>query len=418
VREITEFGEYNNNLLAQATLNSVRSTTMAFLSQNRDLKREDIPSIVIPPRLQRALSALHSANSVMRVNIYNQRGWIIYSSEPELVGIDDSADAHVQAALAGHISSDIHYRDAFNIFDQKTRIDNQLEGYVPIAFGAGDSVLGVFEIYVDIGSRVASVERAQWRIVGVALGVMGVLYLVLLAVVHLAKNVIERQQNEISAHASTLELLSARMLQHQENEKKRIAFDLQEGIAQTLAAVKMRVEAAVCQLSVQGTASPSAIEPMVNVMKEAIAEVRSFALNLRPSSFDELGLTATVQWFCREYALLHPEFQVELRVLLTDAQIPDPLRIGIFRVIEEICRGVSSMTPIRHISLLLEMDDDQIALVVEHDWNTEPALTAADDTGLAVAMERVVLSGGQFVLAIKPQGGRTVRVTWPTECLL
>jgi signal transduction histidine kinase len=153
---------------------------------------------------------------------------------------------------------------------------------------------------------------------------------------------------------------------------------------------------------------------MMTVMTDAIVEVRNFALNLRPSSFDELGLTATIQWFCREYALLHPEFSAELKIRLVDEQIPDPLRIGIFRVIEEVCRGVSSMTPMRHISMVLDMDDDQIALLVEHDWNTEPALSVADNTGLAVAMERVVLSGGEFVLTIKPQGGRTVRVTWPT----
>jgi signal transduction histidine kinase len=105
---------------------------------------------------------------------------------------------------------------------------------------------------------------------------------------------------------------------------------------------------------------------------------------------------------------------VELKILLTDAQIPDPLRIGIFRVIEEIFRSVSSMTLIRHISLVLELDENQIAVIVEHDWNPGPALASADDADLAMAMERVVLSGGQFVVEIKPQGGRAVRVTWPT----
>ena len=413
VREIAEFGEYNNKLLALVTLNSVRDTTIEFLRQNRDLKRDEIKSITMPVDLQKALSALHTANSVMRVNIFNQRGWNIYSSDAKLMDSGNNADLHVQEALAGSVSSEFRYRDTFNIFTRKSALDNLVEAYVPISFGATDPVLGVMEIYVDVSSRVADVERAQWQIVGASVGVMGVLYLALLALLRQVRNVIELQQNQIRAHSQTLELLSARMLQHQEDEKKRIAFDLQEGIAQTLSAVKLRVEMAAAAMSNQGGASPSAIEPMVHVMQDAIAEVRSFAVHLRPSSFDDLGLTATLQWFCREFAQLHPEFQLDLKILLGDAQIPASLRIVIFRVIEDVCSGISTMAPIGRIGLTLKMEGARVVLMVEHDWITDADGAAYDDAGLAMAMERVVLSGGQFSITGKPSGGRVVRVSWP-----
>lgn len=416
VREVTAFGEQNNELLAQVTLNFVRPATTAFLKQYLDLKKEDIQSIALPSELKRALEVLTAAKAVVRVNIYNQRGWIIYSSAPHLVGLDESADEHVQTALAGHLTSDLHYRDMFTLFDRTDEspsdlaVDKVMEAYVPITLDT-DQVLGIFEIYVDVSSLVADIEQAQWRVIGTSIGIMGLLYLVLLGVVRLARNVIERQQNQIFDHAMTLELLSGRMLQHQEDEKRRIAFDLHEGIAQTLSAVKMGLKAVVVQLSARGSASVSALEPMLALINDAIAEVRNFALSLRPPSLDDLGLTATIQWFCREYEQLHPGFQVDLKMRLADAQIPERLRNVIFRVIEEVCIEIATRPGVSRIEIVLELEEAQIVLRLEHDRSWPSAGTAS--AGLTKATERVVLTGGQFVLAGNPQGGSTVRVVWP-----
>src|ERR1035437_3453961 len=67
-------------------------------------------------------------------------------------------------------------------------------------------------------------------------------------------------ESELRAHALTLEVLAARMLQHREDEKKRIAFDLHEGLAQTLSAVKLNVEVACRQLAVRAPGSDESIK--------------------------------------------------------------------------------------------------------------------------------------------------------------
>ena len=412
VREVVEFGEYSNTVLAQTTLSSVRAATLEFLDHNREVPREQFKDVHIPVELEEALRALHGANSVVRIRIFNQRGWIVYSSGLDSLGNDASDDEGVQAALSGQVASVLNFHDAFSLFDRKAPGDNLIETYVPISFGAGDAVRGVFEIYVDVNSRVAEIERSQWQIIGAAALIMTLLSLALLTVVRFAETVIQRQQHQIRDHAQTLEMLSARMLQQQEEEKKRIAFDLHEGLAQTLASVKMRVEAVGVQLSAQPAGTPSTIAPMVQTIKDAIAEVRSVALNLRPSSLDDLGLTATIDWFCRGYAQLHPEIKVDAKISLSDAQIPESLRIIIFRVIEAICQDQGSTTSIRHIGLQLQLVQDRITLVVSHDGKTPMAQTPGDEPSVSLAQQRVLLSGGRFEVSLQPQGGRILRASW------
>ncbi len=244
IQEIAEFGEYTNSILAEAALGSVRSGTLEFLAQTHDVPRDGLPALVLRQDIEHELEELLLTRAVERVKIYNQKGWVVYSSKPNLIGNDQSRNAGVQAALAGKTVSELVFRDAFNFFDRKTEEDNLIQTYLPIRPSATEPVMGVFEIYVDVNSRVQHTEQAQYRVIAVALLIMSLLYLALIAFVRWAQKTINHQQRQIRSHVNSLKVLSARMLQHQEEEKRRIAFELHEGLAQTLSAVKMSLELA------------------------------------------------------------------------------------------------------------------------------------------------------------------------------
>jgi signal transduction histidine kinase len=413
-REIVGFGEYANVALAEVSLAAVRPATLEFLAQTGEMNPDKLASASLPPLLDHELNELLSIPSVVRVKIYNQHGWVAYSSKPGLAGTDQSANAGVRAALAGRIISSLAYRDAFNYFDQETEEDNLIQTYIPISFGASEPVRGVFEIYVDVNARVANAERALWQIIAAAIVIMVALYLALLAVARLAERIIDQQQAQIRTHAQNLEVLSARMLQQQEDEKKRIAFDLHEGLAQTLAAVKLSVEAACSQLSAQDPGRPPMIEPMVQVVKDAINEVRGLAVQLRPSSIDDLGLAATAHWFCREYMQHHPGVQMECHMSFAEEKVPEPLKIIIYRIMEQTCRAIDRQTGVKHIHLTLHTGDGLISLTIEHDSATGSAPPSDEDPALAAPRERTLLSGGTFDVSATAAGGRSLRATWLT----
>ncbi len=409
IREIENFGEYANTTLAEMSLQALRTDALKFLAQTNEMPREKLPSIGnVPVDLEHELDELRDVKSVVRMRIYNKNGWVVYSSEPNfLPGTDSSAEPGVRVALGGRATSSLVYRDFFTFFTPPTARDNLIQTHFPISSGPNEPVRGVFEIFVDVKSRVADVERSQWQIVTAAMVIMGLLYLSLLAFVRYAAGIIERQQSQIQAHAHTLEVLSARMLAQQEDEKKRLAFDLHEGIAQTLSAVKMNVDA-TCRVLTTGHSAENAValEPMAQTLKEAIAEVRGLALKLRPSSLDDLGLHATMEWFCAQLREQRPGLRVSTVLRLSDDAIPEPLRVILFRVLEETLKTFAAQPGVRHIEVTLEREDESIELAMHHDG---PGDAVASLDG---ARERTVLSGGNFALLPRHGGGSSVRATW------
>lgn len=415
IREIENFGEYANTTLAEMSLQALRTDALKFLSQTNEMRREQLPSIGnVPVDLEHELEELREVKSVVRMRIYNKHGWVIYSSEPDFrPGTDGSSEPGVRVALGGRANSTLVYHDFFTFFSPTSPRDNLIQTHFPISSGPNEPVRGVFEIFVDVKSRVADVERSQWQIVTAALVIMGLLYLSLLAFVRYAAGIIERQQSQIQAHANTLEVLSARMLRQQEDEKKRLAFDLHEGIAQTLSAVKMNVDA-TCRLLTTGSSVSNAValEPMAQTLKDAIAEVRGLALKLRPSSLDDLGLHATMEWFCGQLRQQHPDLQVSLALQLTDDAIPEPLRVILFRVLEETLKAFAAHPGVRHIEVTLDREEDSIELAMHHDGHGEIGPGALADAGLEGARERAVLSGGSFAVLPRHGGGQSVRAAW------
>lgn len=221
----------------------------------------------------------------------------------------------------------------------------------------------------------------------------------------------QRSESDLRAHALTLEELAARMLQHREDEKKRIAFDLHEGLAQTLSAVKLNVEIACQQLAARVPGSDAAMKHLVATVQSAIAEVRGVARGLRPSSLDDLGLTATIRGFCRDYARQHPGVRLQADVSVLDAQIPLPLSIIIYRVIEEICQVLAHSEGVQTISLALQRQENRISLVLEYGSSRQPA-AALDEASLEQARELAILSGASFTIARTPQGLQSLSTIW------
>ncbi len=412
IQEIVEFGEYSNTALAEVSLSTVRPGTIQFLSHTSLVKREQLAAVTLPSDLEHELTELQQTRAVEQVNIYNGQGWVVHSSKPELIGNDQSANPDFRAAMTGKITSELVFRDAFNVFDKRSEVDNIIRTYVPIRLSAGDPVVGVFEIRVDANSRAEHAEQALIQVIVAATLIMGLLYLVLLAFVRWAEGIIDRQQAQIREHACTLEVFSARMLQNQEEEKKRIAFDLHEGLAQTLSAVKMNVEAACHQLSVLAPGRPSAMEPMVQAVKDAIAEVRGVALRLRPAGLDDLGLTAAIQSLCGDVVARHPGLKLELDLSLVDADFPEPLRVIIYREIEDAFRVLESGASVHFIGVELEMEDGRIVLIVRHDGAVNEGAQAPDESWLDAPRERALLSGGSFQVRCNRDGGNTLRASW------
>jgi PAS domain S-box-containing protein len=209
--------------------------------------------------------------------------------------------------------------------------------------------------------------------------------------------------------------LSEKLLLTQEAERKRIALELHDGIGQSLTAIKLSVENA---LQVRGEKTPQqngCMKGVVDKLCDAIKEVRSISMGLRPSMLDDLGLVATIGWFCREFQAVYPSIRIKKRIELEGGEIPDGLQIVIFRILQEAFNNIGKHAGASTISVELERAGDTLKLLIEDDGRgiAPEAFRVGKGLGLGSMKERAKLSSGSFTVDSTHGTGTAIRVVWP-----
>ena len=224
-----------------------------------------------------------------------------------------------------------------------------------------------------------------------------------------AEDGLRRSEHELSA-------LSEKLLLAQEAERKRIALELHDGIGQSLTVIKLSVETTlqVCGeniLQQNGTC----MKGVVDKLCDAIKEVRSISMGLRPSILDDLGLVATIGWFCREFQSVYPSIRIKKQVNIEGCEIPDGLQIVIFRILQEAFNNIGKHAGASTISVELERAGDTLKLLIEDDGRgiAPEAFRVGKGLGLGSMKERAKLSSGCFTVDSTHGTGTTIQVVWP-----
>jgi len=230
-----------------------------------------------------------------------------------------------------------------------------------------------------------------------------------------------KHTEEALAHSEErLRLLSTQRLITQEEERRKIARELHDSIGQSLAAIKFKVENVLekldrgCEESVG-----ESLEMIIPVVRSAMEEARRIYTGLRPTLLDDLGIIATLSWFCREFAGTYRKIYVESQIDLEEGMIPERLKIVIFRIVQEALNNIARHSRAELVNLDLAKKDGRIELTVEDNgigFDLDAILAkSGNEKGLGIAgmKERTELSGGSFKIESTKGEGTVIRVAWP-----
>ena len=226
-------------------------------------------------------------------------------------------------------------------------------------------------------------------------------------------------ENRLTERTRELEILSTKLLNAQEEERKRIAGDLHDVIGQSLAAAKFMVETALEQM--KGKCPPSGLntlKTLVPMLQKASGEVRTIVMNLRPSMLDNLGILSTINWFCRQYRAVYSNIQIEKQINISESEIPDTLKTILFRILQEAMNNIAKHSKASTVSVCLEKRDQTVHLIIKDDGGgfdaKAPRKNGASGNGFGITSmkERAELSGGSFEIKATPGEGTTVRASW------
>ena len=204
-----------------------------------------------------------------------------------------------------------------------------------------------------------------------------------------------------------------------EEERKRLASELHDSIGQTLAAVKLWVEMALkLRDEGAGSAALDRVEQLVPILRRSIEETRNIYMGLRPPMLDGAGLLATLEWLRHECTKLYPQRHIELETGAAEEEIPETLKINIFRIAQEVLNNIAKHSKAEWVDISLSKKVGEIELVVSDDgvgMNVGLILqiSTARSLGLTSMRERTELTGGSFSIKSAPGEGTTIRASWP-----
>ena len=203
----------------------------------------------------------------------------------------------------------------------------------------------------------------------------------------------------------------------QEDERRRLARELHDGIGQNLTALKHQLDALSRQ--VQGTHElAQRVQSAIELCGATLEDTRALSRLLRPQILDDLGLAAALRWLARSVGE-SAGFQTEVDVI----GLPDPLDPELstlcFRVVQEGLANAARHAKARHVLIRLAAREHALQLLVADDGvGCDPAAAFARSasgasTGLGGARERVALFGGRLQFISEPGTGTQLRVHLP-----
>lgn len=200
----------------------------------------------------------------------------------------------------------------------------------------------------------------------------------------------------------------------QESERKRIATDLHDSLGQSLVIIKHSLAKAMHLLDDGEIEKASeSLQKLDIKIHDALEEVRRVSLGLRPPMLDDLGILATLSWYCRELEAACPGIRVEKDVALQESDIPDLLKITLFRIIQEATSNIIKHAHADLISISLNKTGDALYLVIEDNGDGfDPVSVMNNGLGLPGMRERADVSGGVYTMDSREGDGTRIGISW------
>jgi signal transduction histidine kinase len=234
-----------------------------------------------------------------------------------------------------------------------------------------------------------------------------------------AEIAIERTQlyEELAEREQQMRDLVGRLLLAQEEERRHVAFDLHDGLAQLATAAHQHLEAYAAKARPRSARGRFELALARDLMQRTVGEARRLIAGLRPIVLEDLGLEAAIT---QELSVLRDEgWEIVFQQELHGGRLPAPIETALFRVVQEALTNVRRHAGTRRVRLVLRRHDGGVRLNIR-DWGRgfDPSQVQTgpgpgERVGLLGMRERIGLLGGGCIIRSRPGTGTRIVVDVP-----
>jgi PAS domain S-box-containing protein len=212
--------------------------------------------------------------------------------------------------------------------------------------------------------------------------------------------------------------LVQKLLGAQEEERRRVAYEVHDGLAQVAVAAHQNLQAFARRHPPESDRGKKELDVVLKQVRATVSDARRVIANLRPTALDDLGLAAAISL---EVERLSEEgYHVNYEEHLGGDRLPEEVEITLFRVAQEALTNMRKHAATKWVSIDLRRQDGEVCLEVrDYGRGFDPASLATleggpgERVGFQGMRERVGMLGGELKIQSHPEAGTSILATIP-----
>jgi signal transduction histidine kinase len=220
-----------------------------------------------------------------------------------------------------------------------------------------------------------------------------------------------RSQRKLKESEERLRGLSHRLVQVQEEERRRIAKELHDEIGQSLTALEIKLE-----MVSRSESRAEKLDESRAIVSDLMAKVRDLSLDLRPTMLDDLGLLPTLLWHFERYTS-----QTGIRVDFKSSGLKERLakpeaETAAFRIVQEALTNIARHANVDEAKVRIYCDREILRCEIKDlgtGFTPDKELCSISSSGLSGMQERASLLDGNLIITSEPNAGTCITAEIP-----
>lgn len=225
----------------------------------------------------------------------------------------------------------------------------------------------------------------------------------------------DQAESLLRADEQQLKRLLSRLFHYQEIERKTVAMQIHEEIAQSLGATRRHIEILLLDDQQPPTHLTDRLETIIGQLDGIVRLARQVTKRISPILLDDLGIKTAVLSLCRDAMCAGTCMRIETDITMDENLVQNDLKIVVYRILEELLSLSSRHCHDGRCSISLRTSSEKLVLEVQLRGASPDMLKTlpGDELSIDVARNRAVTSGAAFIIASDEGGIITIRSCWP-----
>ncbi|MFS0783699.1 sensor histidine kinase [Bacillus sp. 1P06AnD] len=225
------------------------------------------------------------------------------------------------------------------------------------------------------------------------------------------------QVGELLHDAKRRQEFGFKIIEAQEEERKRLSREIHDGPAQMMANVMMRSDLIDRIFREQGADEAlKEIRSLKKMVRNALYEVRRIIYDLRPMALDDLGLVPTLRKYLSNIEEYNQTLKIDFVSLREEVRLPPKMEVALFRLIQESVQNAIKHADASTITVKIEINQTHVMAIIKDDGKGFDTDAKKEGSfGLIGMMERVDLLNGDLTVDSSIGKGTVVMISMPIE---